>query len=135
MKIWIANGDVTDPILSVSRKGKAILFENASMNPYQSRVEFEFTLEQFDYFYKNLYELATEIWGPIEPKDAKLGCDYREYYDRELDNNGEAAIDEKGIYFNPPAPHLESNRLYRFTKKNIETYLYDLRKHTSFAFY
>ena len=133
MDIWIESGTVDDPILSAKKKGKAIIFENASMNPYKPRVVFEFDQEQFDSFYRQLFSLATEVWGVIEPKEAtSFGNDYQEYYDKELDNNGEAAIDSKGIYFDPPAPHLKSKRLYRFTKKKIETYLYDLRKYTSY---
>lgn len=133
MHIWISGETVEEPMLHGFKKGKSIIFENASMNPYETRVNFKLDQEQFDSFYRQLFSLATEVWGEIELKEVTgLGNDYGEYYDRELDNDGSASIGSESISFRPPAPHLESNRLYRFTKRKIETYLYDLRKHTRY---
>lgn len=132
MKIWINNGTVEEPILFGYKKGKAIIFENASMNPYKENVHFKFDQKQFDSFYRQLHKLALEVWSDLELKEATTArSDYGEYYDKELDNEGLAIIKDTGITFYPPAPHLESNRLYRFTKAKMQTYLYDLRKHTS----
>lgn len=134
MMIWIESGLVNEPIIHGYRKGKAIIFENASMNPYQGRVFIKMDQEMFDSYYKQLFVLANSIWKDLELREVTgFGNDYQEYYDKELDNDGSAAIDVNGIYFYPPAPHLKSNRLYRFTKKKIETYLYDLKKRTSYA--
>lgn len=103
------------------------------MDPYETNVKFKLNQEQFDSFYRQLFSLALEVWGFIEPKEVtSFGNDYSEYYDKELGNDGSASIGSEGISFHPPAPHLESNRLYRFTKRKIETYLYDLRKYTSY---
>ena len=131
--IWIESGTAEDPILCVAKKGKSLVFTNESTNPYAEKVYFKLSKDQFDTFYSNLFQMAKEVWGDIELKDVTgLGNDYDEYYDKELDNEGGAKIDSNGIYFFPPAPHLESNRLYRFTKTKIQTYLYDLKKQTSF---
>lgn len=133
MHIWVEGATVEEPILHGFKKGKSIIFENASMKPYETRVFFELDQEGLDSFYRQLLKLAVEVWGTIDLKEVTgLGNDYGEYYDRELDNDGSALICQEGIGFDPPAPHLESNRLYRFTKRKIETYLFDLKKHSSY---
>lgn len=124
--------DIEDQaILCVYRKGKSIIFENASVNPYQRRVDFKFTKEQYVCFYHQLHEMANNIWSDLKLQGVTgFGNDYGEYYDRELDNDGSASIGVDVISFSPPAPHLESNRLYRFTKTKMQTYLYDLKKYS-----
>lgn len=133
-QIWMDSGIQGEPILCVEKKGKSLVFTNESANPYTRKFSLKLNQDQFDEFYTQLLEMAESIWGDLKIKDVTgFGNDYGEYYDRELDNDGGASIDEKGIYFYPPAPHLKSNRIYRFTKSKIETYLYDLRKQTSFG--
>lgn len=133
-QIWMDSGMEGEPILCVVKKGKSLVFTNESVNPYTRKFSLKLNQDQFDEFYTQLLEMAESIWGDLKIKDATgFGNDYGEYYDRELDNDGGASIDKKGIYFYPPAPHLKSNRIYRFTKSKIETYLYDLRKQTSFS--
>lgn len=114
----------------VYKKGKSIILENVSNPSYPRSVSFNFTKNQYFYFYSQLLEMAKEIWPGIVLKEVtSAGNDYEEYYDKELDNNGEASIDATGVSFYPPAPHLGSNRLYRFTKSKIQTYLFDLKKY------
>lgn len=130
-KIRFESDTAEQPIMHVYKKGKSIILENASVNPYQRRVYFKFTKEQYACFYRQLYEMAKEVWSDLKIQDVTgFGNDYGEYYDRELDNEGSASIGVDGISFSPPAPHLESNRLYRFTKTKMQTYLFDLKKHS-----
>lgn len=130
-KIWYESGTAEQPILYVYKKGKSIIFENASINPYQRRVDFKFTKEQYACFYRQLLEMANNVWSDLKLQDVTgFGNDYGEYYDRELENDGSASIGVDVISFSPPAPHLESNRLYRFTKMKMQTYLYDLKKYS-----
>jgi len=129
-EIWIESRTVEQPILYGYKNGKSIIFENASINPYQRSVSISLTKEQYVVFYQQLLEMARQVWPDLVLKEAtSFGNDYTEYYDKEFDNDGSASIDDDGIYFWPPAPHLESNRLYRFTKAKIQTYLFDLQKH------
>lgn len=108
-EIWIESRTVEQPILYGYKNGKSIIFENASINPL---------------------EMARQVWPDLVLKEVtSFGNDYAEYYDKEFDNEGLASIESDGISFWPPAPHLGSNRLYRFTKAKIQTYLFDLQKH------
>lgn len=130
-EIYLKSDSDETLMLRCYKKGKSIIFENSSEDPYQTRVVFELTKEQYSNFYHQLYEMAKDVWQNLELQDVTgLSNDYGEYYDRELDNNGDASIGENRISFWPPAPHLESNRLYRFTKTKIQTYLFDLKKHS-----
>ena len=123
-------GSEIRPTIVGYRKGKSIILETISDPPYPKSIFFKFTKREFFVFYKQLLEMAKDIWPDLTLKDVtSAGNDYEEYYDKELDNDGSASIDDDGIYFRPPAPHLESNRLYRFTKAKIQTYLFDLQKH------
>lgn len=133
MSIYIKDERTDEPLLRGYKKGKAIVLDNISAEPFIVRFFIEMDKETFDDYYSQLFDLATDVWGYIVPKEATtFGNDYKEYYDKELDNNGEAAIGKQGIYFFPPAPHLKYKRLYRFTKRKMESYLYDLKKYTSF---
>lgn len=133
MSIYVLDEQTDEVLIHGFKKDKSIILENVSSKPFAVRLFVEMDTEAFDDYYSELFELAADVWGYIEPKEATtFGNDYREYYDKELDNNGEAAIGEQGIYFFPPAPHLKYKRLYRFTKRKMESYLYDLKKYTSF---
>lgn len=129
-QIWYEVGTVEDPVLHVHKKGKSIEFINASMNPYLSYVTIEFSKKDFQIFYNQLLEMAQEIWPDLQLREAtSFGNDYEEYYDRELDNDGSAWVGDCVLSFRPPAPHLESDRLYRFTKTKMQTYLFDLKNY------
>lgn len=118
------------PTIMGYRKGKSIILEVLSDPPYARGISFEFTKHEYFVFYRQLLGMAQEIWPDLVLKEITgAGNDYGEYYDRELDNDGSASIGAEGISFWPPAPHLESNRLYRFTKSKIQTYLFDLKKY------
>lgn len=124
----ITGGDT--PPLNAYKKGKSIILELGGDPPYPAYVEFLLNDAEYTFYYESLSRLAKEIWTDLELKDVTgAGNDYSEYYDREFDNDGSASIGATGISFRLPAYHLGSNRLYRFTKTRVQTYLYDLRKY------
>lgn len=74
-----------------------------------------------------LLEVSNKSWKNIEPKEANsLGSDYYEYYDRKLDNNGYLDISENLIKLERPS--VDSNKLYQFNKRKMESFLYDNNK-------
>lgn len=118
------------PTIVGYRKGKSIILEVLSDPPYARAISFDFTKHEYFVFYRQLLQIAQETWPDLVLKEVtSFGNDYTEYYDKEFDNDGSASIGAAGIAFWPPAPHLESNRLYRFTKAKIQTYLYELKKY------
>jgi hypothetical protein len=63
----------------------------------------------------------------LTPKEAQSeGADYYEYYDREFDNNGYLSIRDNALEIGRPI--LESNKLYQFNKKKMESFIYDFRE-------
>ena len=126
----ITGGDT--PQLNAYKKGRSIILDMGGTPPYPRSVTFEFNKDTYNFYYESLLKLAKEIWPDLELKDVTgAGNDYGEYYDRELDNDGSASIGETSVSFCLLAYHLGSNRLYRFTKSKMQTYLFELRKHTN----
>lgn len=130
-KYEVKNKENQPVIFYHSKKG--INFDYNSDSKIGPAVELTLDKSQLEQYIRLLSKLSESIWTDIAPKEANsLRNDYDEYYDREFDNNGGACIRRNGniaiIKFYPPAYHLGSNRLYRFTKTKIESYLYDLLK-------
>lgn len=113
--------------LTIKNRKSAVIFEideDQANKHYQ--YWFAFTPDGFIDFIKYIEEIAIESWLNLQPKEAdSLGSDYYEYYDRELDNNGYITIRNNGLLIERPS--LESNRLYQFNKKKMESFIYDLR--------
>ncbi|PAD46690.1 hypothetical protein [Shouchella clausii] len=83
--------------------------------------------DMFDYFREFIKEAAEHAWGNLKPKEASsLGADYYEYYDKELDNNGYLSIKGKEIHFE--RPQKDHRRVYKFNKRKMESFLFDLEK-------
>ncbi|HCL4447125.1 TPA: hypothetical protein N2D16_002730 [Clostridium botulinum] len=71
--------------------------------------------------------ISNESWSNVIPKECNsFGSDYAEYYDRKLDNNGYLSIYPNSIRIERPS--LESNKLYQFNKRKLESFIYDFRK-------
>ncbi|WP_227774433.1 hypothetical protein [Paenibacillus sp. NAIST15-1] len=114
-------------LLVKNRKSAVILEMNPSQMDSKYKVEFKFNSRDFDELYSYIDTAANESWDIIISKEASsLGSDYYEYYDKELDSNGYLCIRENTIVINRPS--LESNKLYQFNKRKMESFAYDFRK-------
>jgi len=101
--------------------------DNDQCNDKRYVFDFRFASEQFKELFQYLQAIANEAWGNIIPKEPNsISSDYDEYYDSELDNNGYLSITQYGLKMERPA--LTSNRLYKFTKRKMESFLWDLEK-------
>ncbi|WP_407845535.1 hypothetical protein [Clostridium tetani] len=105
-----------------------MIFEMGDNNKKDEfRFSFTFDLDTFKELFEYFKEVSTKSWSNINPREAdSLGADYDEYYDRQLDNNGSLSIRKNMLLIERPA--LESNKLYQFNKRKMESFLYDFRK-------
>jgi hypothetical protein len=111
--------------LIVKSRKSAVFFEVENHKHYQCLIEF--TKEGFEEFVKYIEEIANKSWGGLIPKEANsLGADYYEYYDKELDNNGYLTVRDYWLLLE--RPFLDSSRFYKFNKRKMESFLYDLKK-------
>lgn len=81
----------------------------------------------FKELYEYLYNNAISKWSDFKLKEVtSTANDYEEIYDKEFDSNAELSIHGSciGVY----GPSHESNRLYKFTKTKLQTFLYDYKK-------
>ncbi|MBL4952180.1 hypothetical protein JK635_08135 [Neobacillus sp. YIM B02564] len=109
-----------------SRKSAIILeADETKLNGYTKI--FRFTEKEFQEFVAYIQLASSKVWKNVTPKEAQSeASDFYEYYDKELDNNGYLRIGESHLLINRPS--LESNRMYQFNKRKMESFLYDLRK-------
>jgi len=114
--------------LIIKSKKSAIIFEiegNKDMKKY--KFIFEFKPHVFKYLFEYIESEARACWNGLELKEAySFSSDYNEYYDKEFDNNGYLDIIDNGLEIERPV--LESNRLYKFDKKKMQSFLYDFDK-------
>lgn len=88
---------------------------------------FEFSTQRFYELLEYIEMISAKSWINLKPKEAEsLGEDYYEYYDRELDNNGYITIRPNTLLIERPS--LDSEKLYQFNKKKMESFIYDFRK-------
>ncbi|CAM3000813.1 hypothetical protein HAHI6034_11005 [Hathewaya histolytica] len=114
-------------LLVINRKS-AVIFEIRN-NHEENNFDFHlrFNSDTFKYLFEYLEEVSNKSWSNINPKEAdSLGADYEEYYDRQFDNNGYLSIRKNQLQIERPV--LESNKLYQFNKRKMESFLYDFRK-------
>lgn len=114
--------------LVVKSEKSKVIFENNSGKKYTKI--FLFTDCEFKEFIEYIQFVSNQVWKNIIPKEAQSeASDYYEYYDKELDNNGYLMIGENNLSIERPS--LESNRMYQFNKRKMESFLYDLQKKTA----
>jgi hypothetical protein len=78
-------------------------------------------------FIEYIQLVSSKVWNNLTPKEAQSeASDFFEYYDKELDNNGYLRIGESILLIERPS--LESNRMYQFNKRKMESFLYVLLK-------
>ncbi len=113
----------------VIAKKTAIIFEldPSQENKVSYNFEFQFTPKDFKDLLAYIETAANESWTGLVPKVANsVSSDYDEYYDKEFDNNGGLRIKGYGLVIERPT--LESNRLYQFSKRKMESFIYDIKK-------
>lgn len=125
-------------IIQTVKRGIEIFFDENDFTTQEqkklNRINYSFTRQHISKIYEQLFETAKKLYPTLQLKEVtNLQTDYAEYYDKEFDNNGGAGIHVNSkensiiLNFDVPAYHLGSQRLFRFTRAKIETYLYDLR--------
>jgi len=86
-----------------------------------------FSKDTFEQIIKYLESISKDIWKDFNPKEANsFSSDYEEYYDRKYDNNGYLKILENG--FKIERPYVDCPYMYKFNKRRMESFLYDLNK-------
>lgn len=90
---------------------------------------YRFDASSFAQVVQQLLDIANTSWSSFEPKMAdSLAADHDEYYDREFDNNGSAAVRDFSIAFDGPWQTVSPDhlvRLYKFNKRKFESLLFD----------
>lgn len=87
-----------------------------------------FSEYDFKEIIKYLENISKEIWTDFKPKEADSpSSDYEEYYDRKYDNNGYLDI-LKEIGFKIERPCEDTPYMYKFNKRRMESFIYDLNK-------
>lgn len=89
---------------------------------------FYFTKSVFKEIVDYLENIENEIWKGFNLKVAdSVSSDYVEYYDRKYDNNGYLSILENYV-FSIERPYKDTSYMYKFNKRRMESFIYDLRK-------
>lgn len=119
---------IDDLELIVINRRSAVIFEIGN-NKEEGKFDFslKFNFDTFKELFEHLKEVSEKSWNDITPKEADSpGADYEEYYDRQFDNNGWLSIKKDILEISRPT--LESNKLYQFNKRKMESFLYDFKK-------
>lgn len=119
--------DVKGDLLVIRHRKSAVFFESGrDFEGYE--ISFEFDKETFIEVLTHIKHAASESWAKLNPRDATSeASDYYDYYDAEFDNNGYLSLRDYWISLERPV--VDSNRLYKFNKRKMETFLFDCRKY------
>lgn len=114
--------------LVIKNRKSAVIFEiDQGHNIAGHKFSLKFTSETFKELLEHIETVSNKSWSNIIPKEANsMGADYWEYYDREFDNNGYLSI--RNNVLSIKRPWLDSNKLYQFNKRKMESFIYDFRK-------
>jgi hypothetical protein len=111
--------------LIVKHRKSAVIFEAKTNEKHD--IVFEFSSEAFSDLLMYIEAISDKVWSGFNPKEEdSFGSDYGEYYDKELDNNGYLTVRKNRISIN--RPFRESEKLYQFNKRKMESFVYDFRK-------
>lgn len=116
-----------------SENGKVLMIRfNRSNVELHSELEgdFEFSKNEFDEIKQSIIDGANNIWKNLKPRVAdSFSSDYDEWYDKEVDNEASLVIKPKMYTIDVSAPFgRKSTRLYRFNKRKMESFIFDLNK-------
>lgn len=105
-----------------------IVFKTSDKNIQNYRLELYFNEDTIKKITEYLNEISKNIWSDFKPKEAtSMSSDYWEYYDRKYDNNGYLSMHKRPCLV-IERPDLECPYLYKFNKKRMESFIYDLNK-------
>lgn len=111
-------------VLIIKQTKNSVIFELAR-DEKGHHFDLRFTPEEYRELMAYIDTVAHDAWPNLVLRDAtSAASDYDEYYDRELDNNGQLTI---GKYDNLKIsrPMETHKRMYKFTKRKMETFLFD----------
>ncbi|MFC0903775.1 hypothetical protein ACFHWD_03605 [Clostridium sp. MT-14] len=112
--------------LVVLYKKSAVIFEIGN-NEIDNRFDFRFNSKTFKELFYYLKDFANKAWDNIQLRECdSLGSDYVGYYDKELDNDGYLQLDLNELFIERVC--IGNNRLYKFNKRKMESFLYDFDK-------
>lgn len=118
-------------IIDIYKNGSAIIIDLNEMSHQHGKipntVRFAMTTELIEY----LSDLAKDVWENFQPKECtSWSSDYYEYHDKEYDSDGILSISHDGKYldFQLPANHLGYNRMYKFNKVKMQSFIYDTER-------
>lgn len=118
---------------SQSENGKVLMIRfNRSNVELHSEFEgeFEFSKDEFDEIKRSIIDGANNIWKNLNPRIAdSFSSDYDEWYDKEVGNEANLVLVPKihTIKIIPPFGR-KTTRLYRFNKRTMESFIFDLNK-------
>lgn len=121
--------DLNGNLLVINHRKSAVFFESGKdFEGYD--ISFKFTQETFLEVLKHINHAASESWSNLDPRDATSeASDYDCYYDIEFDNNGYLWLVKQQHGLKLSRPITDSNRLYKFNKRKMETFLFDCQKY------
>ena len=110
-----------------NKKNTIILKINKLQDNKKYKNSFKFEKETFVELLKYIEKISNETWMNLYIREAtSMASDYNEYYDSELDSEGSLEIYHNMLFIERPS--LESTRIYKFNKRKMESFIYDLRK-------
>lgn len=118
---------------SQSENGKVLMIRfNRSNVELHSEFEgeFEFSKDEFDEIKRSIINGANNIWKNLNPRIAdSFSSNYDEWYDKEVGNEANLVLVPKihTIKIIPPFGR-KGTRLYRFNKRTMESFIFDLNK-------
>lgn len=115
-------------VLIVRQLKHSVVFELAH-DEKGHHFDLRFEPDQYKELMAYIDESAQLSWDNLVLRDATSSAsDYDEYYDKELDNNGQLAF---GNYDNLKIsrPMEAHKRMYKFNKRKMETFLFDCTKY------
>lgn len=108
------------------RRSAVIFYIDKDQAGEEHNFLFQFTPKVFKELLEYIELIANKSWKNVVPKEANsFGSDYCEYYDKKFDNNGYLDIEQNSLYIGRPT--LDSNKLYQFNKRKMESFIFDLK--------
>lgn len=113
--------------LIIEKSKKNIIFKTDDKNIERDYyLNLYFNKVTFKEIINYLESTSMDMWEDFEPKIANsITSDYEEYYDRKYDNNGYLHI--KDTSFKIERPYLDCPYMYKFNKRRMESFIYDLK--------
>lgn len=128
--------DVNEQRLVIRTNRKGVYFDRAPGKRYTSMFQFvyEFDDEGIDYLAEMLEEFGYDVWGDlfeVKKRDERKVSDYYEQFETEYQDWSHLEID--GHLVIVTAPMNSEKLMYRFSRRKLESFIYDLRNPKSYV--